>query len=124
MITIPPRHYCLVENPVVRNAEGTVEFDKDGQVKLMFADIDVRLAQEPFPLWPGELLKKSATKLKVVLANTALLLKSALDFTDESGEKRIAGDEWLFVGPGFIDFYLYLYYFYLYKLQSISFIYL
>lgn len=100
MITIPPRHYCLVENPVVRNAEGTVEFDKDGQVKLMFADIDVRLAQEPFPLWPGELLKKSATKLKVVLANTALLLKSALDFTDESGEKRIAGDEWLFVGPG------------------------
>ena len=51
---------------MVKNEKGEVEFDKDGQVKLMFADIDVRLAQEPFPLWPGEVLKKPPTELKVI----------------------------------------------------------
>ena len=38
--------------------------------------------------------------LKVVMANSALRLKAILDFEDESGEKRVAGDEWLFEGPG------------------------
>ena len=34
------------------------------------------------------------------MANTALRLKAILDFEDGSGEKRVAGDEWLFEGPG------------------------
>jgi len=42
------------------------------------------------------------TPLKVVAANTALRLRALLDF--ESGsEKRTAGDEWLFEGPGKYD---------------------
>lgn len=34
------------------------------------------------------------------MANSALRLRAVLDFEDESGEKRVAGDEWLFEGPG------------------------
>lgn len=40
------------------------------------------------------------TALKVVPANTALRVRAVLDYEDESGEKRVAGDEWLFEGPG------------------------
>ena len=34
------------------------------------------------------------------MANSAIRLRGMLDFESESGEKRIAGDEWLFEGPG------------------------
>lgn len=40
------------------------------------------------------------TPLQVVLPNTALHLKALLDFEDKNGEKVVAGDEWLFEGPG------------------------
>ena len=61
MITIPPRHYCIIENPVVKNADDEILLDKSGQVKLSHADLDIRLAQDPFPLYPGEILKKVCT---------------------------------------------------------------
>ena len=49
------------------------------------------------------------TPLRVVAPNTALRLRALLDF--ESGaEKRTAGDEWLFEGPGeWLSIYLYHY---------------
>jgi|SRR6218665_1339673 len=107
MITVPPRHYCIIENPVVRDKDNDVVLDGSGQAKLSHADQEIRLAQEPFPLWPGELLKQPLTPLKVVVANTALRLKAVLDFETDDGDKRTAGDEWLFEGPGtcscFID---------------------
>ncbi|UJR09100.1 hypothetical protein I4U23_013347 [Adineta vaga] len=103
MITVPPRHYCVVESPVVRNEAGEVVFDKNGQAKLIHADLDIRLAradQAPFPLYPGEVLRQPVTPLKVVPANSALRLKAVLDFDDETTkEQRRAGDEWLFEGP-------------------------
>lgn len=34
------------------------------------------------------------------MANSAIRLRAMLDYESESGEKRIAGDEWLFEGPG------------------------
>ena len=107
MITIPPRYYCVIKNPVQRNEAGNVVLDDRGQVKLCRDDLDVRLAQDPFPLWPGELLKQPVSKLKIVVANTALRLRAILNFEDEVGEKRKAGDEWLFEGPGM--FYLFIY---------------
>jgi major vault protein len=100
MITVPPRHYTIIENPVVRNKEGQVIKDGSGQAKLHHADQEIRLAHDPFPLYPGEVLKQAVTPLKVVAANSALRIRSILDFEDESGEKRVAGDEWLFEGPG------------------------
>lgn len=100
MITIPPRHYCVIENPVQRDANGEVQKDTHGQVKLLHADLEVRLAQDPFPLYPGETVKVGVSPLRVVAANTALRLKALLDFKDENGVVRVAGDEWLFEGPG------------------------
>ncbi|XP_055957703.1 major vault protein [Patella vulgata] len=100
MLVVPPRHYCVIENPVVRNADNEVVADKAGQIKLYHADQEIRLAQEPFPLYPGEVLKQPVTPLKIVPANAALRLRAILDFEDDAGEKRIAGDEWLFEGPG------------------------
>lgn len=61
---------------------------------------DIRLAQDPFPLYPGEVLKQGVTGLRVVMANSAIRLRAMLDYESESGEKRVAGDEWLFEGPG------------------------
>ena len=58
MITVPPRHYCTIENPVKTDNDGRVQFDTSGQAKLLHADQDIRLAQDPFPLYPGEVLKQ------------------------------------------------------------------
>jgi len=100
MVKIPPRFYCIIENPVIRNNKGEAVLDQHGQVKLLHGDKEVRLSQEPFPLYPGEILKKEVTPLTIVSANTALRLKADLDFVDSSGNQRVAGDEWLFEGPG------------------------
>lgn len=100
MVTVPPRHYCIVANPVSRDTQSSVLFDITGQVRLRHADQEIRLAQDPFPLYPGEVLEKDITPLQVVLPNTALHLKALLDFEDKNGDKVMAGDEWLFEGPG------------------------
>lgn len=43
---------------------------------------------------------QASTPLQVVLPNTALHLKALLDFVHKNGDKVVAGDEWLFEGPG------------------------
>lgn len=43
---------------------------------------------------------QQVTPLQIVYPDTALRLQALLDFEEESGEKRVAGDEWLFEGPG------------------------
>lgn len=58
MVTVPPRHYCIVANPVFRDAQNLVLLDTTGQVRLRHADQEIRLAQDPFPLYPGEVLEK------------------------------------------------------------------
>ncbi|CAH8828588.1 unnamed protein product [Trichobilharzia szidati] len=62
-------------------------------------DEEYRFSQDPFPLYPGEVLKDSIKPLPIVLPNTALRLRALSDFED-GGIKRTAGDEWLFEGPG------------------------
>lgn len=58
MVMVPPRHYCIILNPVVQDADGEVQFDAVGQVRLRHADLEIRLAQDPFPLYPGEQLQQ------------------------------------------------------------------
>ena len=58
MIQIPPRHYCIVQNPVIRTEDGTVALGPHQQIKLRYGDYEVRLEQDPFPLYPGESLHK------------------------------------------------------------------
>lgn len=99
MVVVPPRHYCVIENPVLRDKDNRIQYDEAGQVKLLHADLEIRMAQDPFPLYPGEVLKTAPSPLRVVPANSALRLKAILDF-EADGERRTAGDEWLFEGPG------------------------
>ncbi len=69
MITVPPRTYCVIENPVLKDKDGNVLFDKNGQVKLAFADLDFRFSRDPFPLYPGEVLKQvTFTFNKIILS--------------------------------------------------------
>ena len=100
MIIVPPRHYCVIKNPVVRDREGNLITDAIGQVRLLHAEREVRLEQDPFPLYPGEELDTRVQPLTVVHALSALRLKVTRDFEEEDGTKRVAGDEYLFEGPG------------------------
>ncbi|KAG7233746.1 hypothetical protein INR49_006667 [Caranx melampygus] len=100
MIMVPPRHYCVIVNPVCRDDNGQVLFDQSGQAKLRHADLEIRLTQDPFPLYPGEEVQQDVTPLQIVYPDTALRLQALLDFEEEGGEKRVGGDEWLFEGPG------------------------
>lgn len=43
---------------------------------------------------------QDVTPLQIVYPDTALRLQALLDFEEDGGEKRVAGDEWLFEGPG------------------------
>ncbi|XP_054907810.1 major vault protein [Poeciliopsis prolifica] len=100
MIMVPPRHYCVVSNPVARDDDDEVLFDQSGQAKLRHADLEIRLTRDPFPLYPGEEIQQAVTPLQIVFPDTALRLQALLDFEDDEGVKRVAGDEWLFEGPG------------------------
>lgn len=109
-IVVPPRHYCIVANPVMQDENGAPLTDPRGQIRLRYGDREIRLSQEPFPLYPGEELAESVTQLQVVESNQALRLRALRDFSDSRtipGEtpqtqiiERVAGDEWLFEGPG------------------------
>lgn len=97
-VTIPPRHYCTIRNPVVKE-DDEVKKDKFGCILLQFGDREIRFHQDPFPLYPGEELLGEVSKLKVVRKDQAFRLVCLDDFTEEDGTERIAGDEWLFQGP-------------------------
>ena len=85
MVMVPPRHYCLVANPVKRNdADGEVAVDTNGQAVVRWGDEEIRFEQEPFPLYPGERLSGRVTPLQVVAPNTAFRLRALRDFVDET----------------------------------------
>jgi len=105
MIMVPPRHYCIISNPVVRNADKQPEFDSNKQVKLRHGDEEIRFEDpDPFPLYPGESLYGKVSPLQVVAPNTAIKLRAIRDFVEDEGEnegvRRNSGDEWLYKGPG------------------------
>lgn len=99
MIQIPPRQYCVIGNPILRDAQDKPVIDNFNQVKLRFGDQEIRQAQDPFPLYPGEFLVGKVQPLLVVQPNTALRLRSLRDIKDDKNLERKAGDEWLFEGP-------------------------
>jgi major vault protein len=104
MITVPSRQYVIIKNPVLRDEDGAIVFDEGQgphqQVKLRHAEREIRLSQDPFPLYPGEKLEQDVTPLTIVSADAALRIRAILDFTSEDGVSRVAGDEYLFEGPG------------------------
>jgi major vault protein len=101
MITIPPRHYVLIANPAVRHEETNEPvMDEHGLIQLKHGDFEVRLSSAPFPLYPGEAQHGIVSQLRVVEKNQALKLKATREFIDLGGVPRLAGDMWLFQGPG------------------------
>ena len=99
MVTVPPRHFIKIKNPVMRDEDGSVIVDKYGQAKLRFGDEEYRIhatsgALEPFPLYPGEKRIGAISRLLVVEKNEALHLKATREL-----EGHDAGEEWLFHGP-------------------------
>lgn len=103
MVTVPPRSYCIISNPAVFDDNGLVVLDRHNQVKLRHGDQEVRFHQEPFPLYPGESVYLDVTALTVVPVNSALRLVAVRDFQETvngADIARVAGDEWLFCGPG------------------------
>ncbi|KAF6779107.1 hypothetical protein AHF37_01435 [Paragonimus kellicotti] len=99
MISLSPMEYCVIRNPVMVSEDGDPILDVSGQAKLRVGDKDYRFYQEPFPLHPGEELEGPVKSLPIVHANAALHLQALVDFVDD-GVRRIAGEEWLFEGPG------------------------
>jgi len=111
MIVVPPRHYCVIVNPVLRDETGQPIADQHGQIRLRYGDREIRFSQDPFPLYPDEEIEEEIAQLLVVERNQALRLKAIRDFSETititvDGEtqtqtiNRLAGDQWLFEGPG------------------------
>jgi len=99
MVTVPPRYFCKIKNPVSRDANGELIQDKFGAVKLRFGDEEYRFEGEPFPLYPGEVQVGGIERIRIVERNQALKLRAIRDVTIDE-EEKVAGDEWYFLGPG------------------------
>jgi len=97
MIVLPPGHYCIINNPVVREG-GKPVINQHGEYQLRLGRQEIRQNEdfpEPFPLYPGEEVEKETTAYRIVENNTGLIIKVV---RDNGG--RHAGDRWLFKGPG------------------------
>lgn len=110
MIIIPPQHFCIIQNPCLRKlavtddskSSSNVCFDEYGQVQLKHGRLEIRLKEHmpnPFPLYPGEVLKTEPAALQIIAENSALHLLCLEDFVDENNIQRYAGQEWLYPGP-------------------------
>lgn len=88
-MTIPPRSYAVIQNPVDRDENGDVKKDEYGAVMLKFADTEIRYEQDRFPLYPGEQLVGEVTDLRVVHKDTALRIQCMMDFKSEAGVQVI-----------------------------------
>eukprot|EP00008_Paramoeba_atlantica_P011987 CAMPEP_0201493678 /NCGR_PEP_ID=MMETSP0151_2-20130828/40558_1 /ASSEMBLY_ACC=CAM_ASM_000257 /TAXON_ID=200890 /ORGANISM="Paramoeba atlantica, Strain 621/1 / CCAP 1560/9" /LENGTH=442 /DNA_ID=CAMNT_0047881281 /DNA_START=28 /DNA_END=1356 /DNA_ORIENTATION=- len=111
MIAVSPFHYCVIGDPVVRDKDGKPLFDEHEQLKHRHGCKEVRLCQDPFPLYPNEVLLEDVRPLRVLEENEALVLRADHDISKENlmidgspnvavGQPRQAGEEWVFQGPG------------------------
>ena len=101
MVIVPPRHFCVVRNPIKRDQNGEPVKDALNQIVLQHAETEIRLEQDPFPLYPGEEIAVATKALTVVPPLSAIRLKVVRGFVDEETHKeRVAGEEFLFEGPG------------------------
>ena len=102
MILIPPQHYCIIKNPVIKSSSGEVIEDDFGMAKVKYGDREIRTSEthpRPFPLYPLELLDTNLTKIPVIKQNQAFMLIATMNFQDTNGARRVAGNKWLIFGP-------------------------
>lgn len=103
MVSIPPRHYVSIKNPVQMDEDRHPVYDRYGTVNVRHGEIEIRFSEdypEPFALYPGESLEADITPLLVVPKNSALLIEAERFFTDKDGNERQPGDMWYFFGLG------------------------
>lgn len=96
MIQIPPRNYCIIRNPALKDKDGHLVLDENGMVKVNFGDREVRTSEShpnPFPLYPMEEMEIEIQKIPIVQPNQALRLRAIRDFVDGDKNRRSAGDE-------------------------------
>lgn len=101
LIRIPPRHYCIVGNPAVREGKEP-QLNEFGEVRILFGETEVRTYEEwkePFPLQHNERIEVGITAYKMIAPETAFRLECQRPFTDD-GVERIPGEQWLHFGPG------------------------
>lgn len=94
MVTVPPRSYCRIRNPVAKTADGVPVTHENGCVEIRYGLEEIRFECPPFPLYPGEELVVRPQPLKIVNPDKALRISALEDF-----DGHHAGDEWLFAGP-------------------------
>jgi hypothetical protein len=105
LIDIPPDHFCVVRNPVRKDAFGNVLMGEKDKPKLRYGDKDVRLhSYGSFALYPGEQLVEPVQRMQQVPEGQALQLRALRAFLDKSAHLanpmwRVSGDTWLFMGP-------------------------
>lgn len=85
MIKLPPNNYCIIKNPVVRDAEGQLIKSEYNEVKVRFEDFEIRTANDypdPFPLYPYEELYQDVKPFTFLKDNEALILTATRPFLD------------------------------------------
>ena len=99
-IVLKPYTYAVIADPIIAK-EGLPVKDKHGSIKVRNGEQEIRTDKdypEPFPLYPGEILRK-IDSLTVVPRDYALKVRANRAFVDIEGKKHEAGDEWLIKGP-------------------------
>eukprot|EP01015_Nassula_variabilis_P025331 TRINITY_DN493_c0_g1_i9.p1 TRINITY_DN493_c0_g1~~TRINITY_DN493_c0_g1_i9.p1 ORF type:complete len:718 (+),score=194.36 TRINITY_DN493_c0_g1_i9:218-2371(+) len=112
MIRLKPRTYCIIQDPIVfvDGKPAIIEFSDPNEpskklktYKNRFGDREIRTAekwQDPFPLYPGEILIGQIESLQVIQKDKSLKLRAVRDFFDEDFKvERKAGDQWVRIGP-------------------------
>jgi major vault protein len=104
MTVIPPNYYVCIKNPVLKDENNDPVFDKYGQVKLAYKELEYRFNENypaPFYLHYGEEIAGKVSELQFIKVNQAFKVSAQRQFTDRNGKVRNAGDEWLYYGPSY-----------------------
>lgn len=57
MISLPPKTYCKLQNPILRDDKNKPVKNAYGEVEIQRGEIEYRTADDysdPFPLYPGK----------------------------------------------------------------------
>ena len=81
-VTLRPGQFCVIADPVLKEAEDRTSEGVPYAQK--FGEMEVRLYDAPFPLYPGETLKVTPKALPIALANHAIKLEAKRDFVVSS----------------------------------------
>lgn len=95
--------FVKILNPIRKNEKGEVLYESFGQAKLKWGDEEIRTSidyKDPFPLYPGEMLKGQVTSFEMINSNEQAKLQAVRPYYDElKKKKRNPGDIWMIRGP-------------------------